>query len=108
MSKYYPIGTIVKLNGNDILHVMVAGYLPQREDSGVFDYFGVPFPYGLTDESNYICFNKNMIAELVFEGYEDEEGKEILSALEDVVTNVKHAFVAAKTKAEQQNTEVTE
>lgn len=109
MSEYYPIGTIVKLKGNEVLHVMVAGYLPQREDAGVFDYFGVPFPYGLTDETNYLCFNKNKIAEIVFEGYCDENCEEVLKGLGAFADNVKNAFLIENSKRKQsENTEVTE
>lgn len=109
MNRYYPIGTIVKLKGSDVLHVMIAGYLPQREDAGVFDYFGVPFPYGLNDEKNYLCFNKNVITEVVFEGYCDDAGKEVLNGLEEFVNNVKFAYIEKKEEKEQdKNTEVTE
>ena len=87
MSTYYPIGSIVKLYMDENKLFMIAGYLPKHEDSGVFDYFAVPFPYGMTDDSKYICFNRQAITQLVHTGYCDAECQEVLEGFDQIVAN---------------------
>ena len=98
MSIYHPIGTIVKLELSDSLQFMIAGYLPKRGDSGVFDYFAVPFPFGLVDETKYICFNRASITEVVFEGFCDEQCKEVLTGFDELAANLKKAVAEQKNK----------
>ena len=90
MSTYYPIGSIVRLYMDENKLFMIAGYFPKHEDNnGVFDYFAVPFPYGMTDANKYICFNREGITELVHTGYCDAEGQEVLEGFDQIVTNFK-------------------
>ena len=89
MSTYYPIGSVVRLYMDEKTLFMIAGYLPKHDDDGVFDYFAVPFPYGMTDANKYICFNRQAITELVHTGYCDAEGQEVLEGFDQIVTNFK-------------------
>lgn len=88
MNEYYPIGTVVKLRLDDSLLIMIAGYLPKQKDSRPFDYFGVPFPFGMLDESKYICFDRNAIVEVVHKGYCDAECKKVLEGLSKFTDNL--------------------
>lgn len=98
MSLYHPIGTIVKLDLDESLQFMIAGYLPKREDSSVFDYFAVPFPFGLVDETKYICFNRESITEVVHEGFCDEQCEEVLTGFDEFAANLKKVISDAKHK----------
>lgn len=98
MSLYHPIGTIVKLGLDESLQFMIAGYLPKRADSSVFDYFAVPFPFGLVDETNYICFNRESITEVVFEGFSDEQCKEVLNGFDELASNLKKSVSELKNR----------
>lgn len=100
MSVYHPVGTIVKLDIDESLQFMIAGYLPKREGSSVFDYFAVPFPFGLVDETKYICFNRDSITEVVFEGFRDEQCEEILAGFDELASNLRKSvseFKASQT-----------
>ncbi len=92
MSKYYPIGTIVKLNLSKENLFMISGYFPKREDTRVYDYFAVPFPLGLSDETSYICFDSSSITEVVYEGYCDEQCKKTLNGFDEMLANIKQAL----------------
>ncbi len=99
MSKYYPVGTIVKLNLSEDNLFMISGYFPKREDSLVYDYFAVPYPLGLIDETSYICFNSSSITEVVYEGYCDEQREKTLNGFDEMLSNIKQAI---KKKSEEQ------
>lgn len=88
MSAYYPIGTVVKTRIENTGCFMIAGYLPKRNEDELFDYFAVPFPMGLIDETSYICFNNDIITEVVHMGYCDNEGSELLGELDSLVKDI--------------------
>lgn len=105
MSTYYPIGSIVRLYMDENKLFMITGYFPKHEDNeGVFDYFAVPFPYGMTDDSKYICFNREGITEVVHTGYCDEECKEVLEGFDQLVVNFKEFIDKAKEAQENKET----
>lgn len=89
MSTYYPIGSIVRLYMDEKKLFMIIGYFPQHEDSGMYDYIAVPFPYGMMTDRHYICFNREGITELVHTGYCDAEGQEVLEGFDQIVANFK-------------------
>lgn len=88
MSAYYPIGTVVSIELDRPLQVMIAGYLPKRKDSRVYDYFAVPFPLGLVDETAYICFDQDAITEVLWEGYRDETCQQLLQGFDEMAQNI--------------------
>lgn len=99
MSLYHAIGTIVRIDLDEELQFMIAGYLPKREDSGIFDYFAVPFPFGFVDERKYICFNRDAVTEVVFEGFCDEQCEEILNGFDELASDLKKAVTDAKNQS---------
>lgn len=88
MSSYYPIGTIVRLTIDDKRLFMIAGYFPKQGNEKTRDYFGVPFPFGLTKENQYILFDSKCITEVVHTGYCDEECQSVLDGFEEFVENI--------------------
>lgn len=74
MMSLYPIGTVVKLKGNDI-EIVINGYKRKEPESGiVYDYIGVHAQYGMSLDSHIIFFNEDHIEYVIFEGYQDEDG----------------------------------
>lgn len=104
MSQYYPLGTVVKLDiGSDRLF-MVAGYFSQREKGKVYDYFAVPFPLGLTDASQYICFNHSMVEEVVHQGYCNESCQKLLDGFDGMTAQLKQLVEEKKKEPSAEDT----
>lgn len=71
-NKYLPIGSIVKLKGND-KKLMVIGYysLEYNNSVKIYDYVGCSYPEGLLIKNNSYSFNHSDISTVVFNGYLD-------------------------------------
>ena len=91
MSTYHPIGTVVRLTIDPDMLFAIAGYLPRRDGGKMFDYFAVPFPFGLAKSNQYILFNADRITEVVHMGYCDEEGQALLDGFDQLFVNLKKA-----------------
>ena len=71
--KWLPIGSIVKLK-NIKKAVMVYGRDQiQKKKKKNFDYVSVPYPEGNITEEFNLFFNHNMIEEVLFEGFINDE-----------------------------------
>lgn len=68
-----PVGSVVRLKGGDAL-AMVAGFEPIIGGARS-DYLGVVYPCGLVTQDSAFCFDTGTIAEVVFRGHLDEEGR---------------------------------
>lgn len=100
-SMLLPVGSVVRLQGADAL-VMVLGFQPQLDD-GYADYLGVVYPQGLVSDDAALAFDAEAVAEVVHQGYWDEEGDAALDtvrhfrdAADDVRRQVEE-FVASLT-----------
>lgn len=73
MEKYLPIGTVVLLkNANKKL--MIYGRKQLQADTGkLWDYVGCLYPEGNISANYTYMFNHSDIAEVIFEGYKNEE-----------------------------------
>lgn len=78
-SMLLPVGSVVRLQGADAL-VMVLGFQPQLDD-GYADYLGVVYPQGLVSDDAALAFDAEAVAEVVHQGYWDEEGDAALDAV---------------------------
>lgn len=68
-----PIGSIVRAKGGE-RNLMICGRIVGRGDSNeVYDYVGCIYPEGVVDSSNLYFFNRDVIEECVFRGYEGDE-----------------------------------
>ncbi len=104
MKRYYPVGTIVRLEDLDPKYFMIAGYLPKREDSKIYDYFGVIFPLGMKDASDYICFDHDSITEVIHTGYCNEACQNLLDGFCEYGENLMSAFRELKARSQSTNT----
>lgn len=102
MSTYYPIGTMVKLTVDEDMLFMIAGYLTRQGDGKVYDYFAVPFPFGLSKDNQYILFNHDRITEVVHTGYCDEECQDVLDGFEQLTENIKSINLKQTTDNEKE------
>ncbi|USK91219.1 DUF4176 domain-containing protein [Rossellomorea marisflavi] len=76
-TKLLPIGTVVKLSNMDKL-VMIYGYNQiQVSTKNQFDYIGVPYPEGNISADYNVFFNRNLIEEVLHNGYVTDEDKKI-------------------------------
>lgn len=76
-SKLLPIGTVVKLSKVD-KSVMIYGYNQiQVSTNKQFDYIGVPYPEGNISPDYNVFFNRNMIEDVLHNGYVTDEDKKI-------------------------------
>ena len=82
MNVILPIGSVIKLrNSNQLL--MIFGYL-QRSSAmpdEIVDYVGVPYPSGNINLLTQYGFQMTEIAEVVFEGYRNEQFEKIAELL---------------------------
>ncbi|MBR1936475.1 MAG: DUF4176 domain-containing protein [Bacilli bacterium] len=76
--KFLPIGTVVLLK-NGKKKVMINSYLiiTNSNDSKIFEYGGCLYPEGVLDSKLSIGFNHSDIETIVFNGFENEEYKQV-------------------------------
>lgn len=79
---YLPLGSVVKIKGNDNLKLMIITRcnIVDDEKKKLFDYGACVFPEGVID-SNIAYFNHENIETVLFEGYKNELEKYMLSKL---------------------------
>ncbi|PFG04447.1 DUF4176 domain-containing protein [Bacillus sp. es.034] len=76
-TKLLPIGTVVKLSKVD-KSVMIYGYNQiQVSTNKQYDYIGVPYPEGNISPDYNVFFNRNLIEEVLHNGYVTDEDKKI-------------------------------
>lgn len=95
MIDYKPLGTIVKVTGNDkrfmIIGRAISVPLKEGEEPKLFDYSAVFYPEGVGTRP--IFFQDSDISEVVFTGYSDEEDATVMGKLKDYLekTDIKRA-----------------
>ena len=68
--KYLPIGTIVFIKDDIVMH-MIVGYLSKDKEGNLYDYISIPFPFGLIAVNTIFYFNHNDIEKIIFNGYKN-------------------------------------
>ena len=68
-----PIGTVVSLKEDSSVKFMIVGFYPTGKDGERRDYAAVRYPMGVYDNRMYFFFNDGDVAEVLHEGYIDEE-----------------------------------
>ncbi len=85
MIDYKPLGTVVKIEGNDkrflITGRAISVPMKKGEAPKLFDYSAVFYPEGLGTRP--IFFQDSDISEVVFIGYTDEEDKTVIGKLKE-------------------------
>lgn len=90
MKSLLSIGSIVKIKEIPTRLFMILGYLPRTEDK-VYDYSAVVYPVGMTNLSGAFVFNQDVVEEVVFSGYMDEEGKAYIENLPAIAKEIDHS-----------------
>ena len=86
--KYLPIGTIVFLKDDIVMH-MIVGYLSKDKEGKLYDYLSIPFPYGMMTTNAVLPFNHKDIEEIIFNGYKNEKFDEIKKYLDEYLIKEK-------------------
>jgi hypothetical protein len=68
--KMLPIGSVVVLLGSKEKY-MICGRKQKDENGEVYDYYGCPFPHGMTIEEDGVLFDAGNIVMVLFLGYQD-------------------------------------
>ncbi len=82
--KFLPIGTVVLLK-NGTKKIMITGFLPVAKDKTVYDYSACLFPEGIISNKQTAVFNHDQIAEVIQEGYSNEETTQFVGALNELI-----------------------
>lgn len=90
--KFLPIGTLVYLKDRK-KKVMITSYLVfskgDSEKKEIYDYGACIYPHGIIDSNYSFAFNHDDIAEILFNGHEDEEFKEFNNRLRKLEKDLK-------------------
>ncbi|UQS83401.1 DUF4176 domain-containing protein [Bombilactobacillus thymidiniphilus] len=91
MSEILPIGSVVTLKGENATPVMVTSraaiYQEISNKTGYFDYSAVLYPDGVEDPQDFIFFNREDIAELLFKGFVNAEESEFAQHYDQLVND---------------------
>lgn len=89
-----PIGSVVLLK-NAQKKVVIIGIMPiKHTESGVdvaYDYVGVPYPEGYIGQEAVMLFNYDSIAEIIFNGYSNDERMIMIEAVQKLVDKTDEA-----------------
>lgn len=79
MKELLPVGSIVLLEGAT-KKTVIMGILQKNEEQPdtVYDYLGVPYPEGYMGAGSSYLFQHEHIAEIIAQGYEDEDRKDMM------------------------------
>ena len=72
VKEYLPIGTVVMLE-KDIMLYMIVGYFNRINEENVYDYIAVGYPYGLVAMESLFYFNHENVDEVIQMGMLGEE-----------------------------------
>ena len=104
-----PIGSVVLLKGA-IKKLMIVGYAQQEkndegktdENSKVWDYAASLYPEGYISSDQIFLFDHQQIQQIFYNGYIDDEQKEFIKKVNDLVYKIKN-----KSKIENNNNMVS-
>ena len=80
--RFLPIGTIVKIKHVDE-EIMIIGFL-LKDNKGLHDYCGCLYSQGITNDHNYILFNRKDIENVYRLGILDIEGRRFLKKMNEL------------------------
>ena len=89
MENNLPVGSVVLLKGGT-RGVVIIGYAAVEQGSKkIWDYLGCAYPMGVVNSDQNLLFNKDQIAQVIFTGYIEEEGKKILKSIQESLEEAK-------------------
>jgi len=92
MEKYLPIGSVVLLEDGDKTIMIYGRQQLQVDTQDIYDYVACLYPEGNLDKDHTYLFNHDQIREVVFEGFVNDEEKEMLTFLAEN-ENLEQEFV---------------
>ncbi|UQS83059.1 DUF4176 domain-containing protein [Bombilactobacillus thymidiniphilus] len=95
-----PIGSVVTLvNGSQKLMILNIGQIIKQNEKDVyFDYSAAPYPVGLDTQEQVYYFNRDNVSEVVFQGFQDEDGKHFGDLYEQWIEETKDEIQRGKVK----------
>lgn len=85
MGQLLSIGSIVVVDKENDNKLMILGYFPYDiEDKHLYTYSGTFYPTGIVNENSIVMFNEDSIEEVVFNGFKNEDGEELLNDLSEI------------------------
>lgn len=81
--KYYPLGTIVLLEGGNKKIMICGRYQEKLDTKELFDYCACLFPEGVIESNQMYLFQHEDIKEVFYTGYENEEEIEFQKVLQE-------------------------
>lgn len=86
--KFLPIGSVVLLKGGT-KKAMITGFCSIGDDdqNKVYDYSGCIYPEGYLSSDQICLFDHDQIEKIFFIGYEDEEQKDFMNTLQEVIND---------------------
>lgn len=87
-NNYLPLGTVVTLK-DDSKTFMIIGYAPMDsiKKNKIYDYSACLYPEGLLSTDQILMFNHEDIGTVKYIGYEDDESKEFLKQLKNLLND---------------------
>lgn len=98
--KFLPVGTIVMLKGGTH-RAMIIGYCPITDKGETFDYSACLFPEGVISQKQGLLFNHEQIEKIYQKGIEDEEEKQFMIKLKDLMKKIESEKVVTKPATEE-------
>ncbi len=85
--KFLPVGSVVLLK-EATRPIVIIGYMIVEDNSDkIWDYLGCAYPIGVVDSSKNLLFQREQIDNVLFTGYQDEEGKKFIEDIEKMGNN---------------------
>lgn len=91
MERLLALGSVVKVQVEEeaTARLMIAGYLPQDEDTGqIFDYVTVLYPFGMQQVPAIQMIRQDQILEVEAEGYLDERAAAFTKQLPELIEKI--------------------
>ncbi len=107
LSKYLPIGTIVKLKTGK-RKVMITGFCLYDHDAAhtLYDYCGCAYPEGMLSTNEVNLFNHGDIEKVFHLGVSDEEEKKFKVNLGSMIQIIEHKPIQEKEEDEYNEEEI--
>lgn len=83
MKKYLPIGSVIRIQNNKKKLMIYGRRQTSKKNGQEYDYIACPYPEGNISEEYSFVLNEEIIEEVIFEGYIDDEEDEFNNYLID-------------------------
>lgn len=85
MKEYLPIGTVVKIKGNECYQMIMGLKLENASNSQRYDYTSIMYPMGFNPKGEFLMFNNSDIEEVYHKGFESMNHESYIDQLKAVL-----------------------